>query len=226
MSYHSSNNTRRGHWRDRSGDRSYDERVYSFGRRSQGNNRYQAPTLTEEEHKLVYQGQDELFHKKKSFSSIPHLKDKTLLLSQNLFNTDRWEINELMVLKKRLNDTRDRLNEKDIQVWKQHTSKTNMTGRVVWSLRDRNDIEMCTNAWIKMAEIFAKYKNLIPSKYLPPKKCNDNLVFLRDMYLSYSQICLTVNHSERHMSAKLQVLLYAQRIFTMIRNSIEITLIH
>ena len=40
-----------------------------------------------------------------------------------------------------------------------------MTGRVVWSLRDRNDIEMCTNAWIKMAEIFAKYKNLIPSEH-------------------------------------------------------------
>ncbi|CAF4725440.1 unnamed protein product, partial [Rotaria sp. Silwood2] len=58
--------------------------------------------------------------------------------------------------------TRNRLNEKDIKVWKQHTSKTNMTGRIVWSLRDQNRIEMCTNAWIKMAEIFSKYENLIP----------------------------------------------------------------
>ena len=166
MSYY---NSRRGHWQDRSGDRSYPERNYSFDPRSQGNNRNQLPTLTEEERKLVYQGQEELFDKKKSFSSIPHLKDKSLLLSENLFNTDRWEISQLMVLKKRLNDTRDRLNEKHIQVWKQHTSKTNMTGRVVWSLRGRNDIEMCTNAWIKMAEIFAKYKNLIPSEHFLTK---------------------------------------------------------
>ena len=103
-------NSCRGHWQDRSGDRSYPERNYSFGRRSQGNNRNQLPTLTEEERKLVYQGQEELFDKKKSFSLIPHLKDKSLLLSENLFNTDRWEISQLMVLKKRLNDTRDRLN--------------------------------------------------------------------------------------------------------------------
>ena len=167
MSYRNSSNSRRGQWQDRNGDRSYHERNNNnYDRRSQANNRGRMPTLTDEESKLVYQGHDELFDKKKSFSSIVHLRDKSLLLSENLFKTDRWEINELMKLKQKLNDTRDRLNEKDIKVWKQHTSKTNMTGRVVWPLRDRNAVEMCTNAWIKMAEIFSKYKNLIPSANL------------------------------------------------------------
>lgn len=118
--------------------------------------------LTEEESLLVNQGKNELFRKKQTFSIIISLKDYSLLLRKNLFQEDRWEIEELMQLKRRLNDTRNRLNEKDIKVWKQHTGKTNMTGKVVWSLRDQNRIEMCTNAWIKMAEIFSQYRTLIP----------------------------------------------------------------
>jgi hypothetical protein len=157
MSYRNSNNS----YHD--GDRSRHPRNNNNSdQRSQSANRY---PLTDDEYRLVNQGRDELFDKEKTFPHVPYLKDKSLLLSENLFTTDRWEINELMQLKQKLNNTRNRLNEKDIKVWKQHTTKTNMTGRVVWPLRDYNQIEMCTNAWIKMAEIFSKYKNLIPSKY-------------------------------------------------------------
>ena len=166
MSHHNPNNFRRGRWQDQSNDRSGHERNYAYGRRCQANNRDRMSSLSDEESKLLYQGQEELFDKKKKFSTIAHLNDKSLLLLENLFTADRWEASKLMELKQKLNDTRNRLNEKDIKVWKQHTSKTNMTGRVVWSLRDRNDIEMCTNAWIKMAELFSKYKNLIPRKDL------------------------------------------------------------
>ncbi|CAF1482607.1 unnamed protein product, partial [Adineta ricciae] len=139
---------------------------YNRGQRGRNNNysnNNQRPVdLNEEEFRLVNQGRDELFEKKKTFSIITSLKNCSLLLRENLFQGDRWEIEELMQLKRRLNDTRNRLNEKDIKVWKQHTGKTNMTGKIVWSLRDQNRIEMCTNAWIKMAEIFSQYRTLIP----------------------------------------------------------------
>lgn len=125
---------------------------------NRGNNNW---SLTNEEKTLVYQAKDELFNKQKIFSTLPALENKMLLI-ENLFVADRWELKELMVLKAELNETRNRLNEKDIAVWKEHTRKTNMTGSVVWGLRKQNGIEMCTNVWIKMAEIFAKYKSLIP----------------------------------------------------------------
>ncbi|CAF3006173.1 unnamed protein product [Rotaria sp. Silwood2] len=163
MSYSNSNNSRRDNWKDRGGDRSRHSRNDSHPfQRYQNNNSGRNSFLNDEEKSLVYQGKDELFHKKKNFPIVTSLKDKSLLLSDNLFKTNRWDIEELIQLKQKLNDTRNRLNEKDIKVWKQHTSKTNMTGRIVWSLRDQNRIEMCTNAWIKMAEIFSKYENLIP----------------------------------------------------------------
>lgn len=133
------------------------------------------PNLTEKESQLVYQGTDELFNKHRTFSS-PYLppNTKSLLSTENLFQAEKWKIDRLMHFKEKLNDTRNRLNEKDIKVWKEHTRKTNMTGRVVWDLRGRNSIEMCTNAWIKMAEIICKYPDLIPPgriNSLIPMKC-------------------------------------------------------
>jgi hypothetical protein len=119
--------------------------------------------LKADEFRLVNQGRDELFDKNKTLPKIVPLKNRSLLLAENLFITDRWEIARLLELKGQLNNTRNRLNEKDIKVWKQHTGKTNMTGCIVWSLRQQNRIEMCTNAWIKMAEIFSKYPKLITS---------------------------------------------------------------
>lgn len=130
--------------------------------RRDNNYSHQRWSLTDEEHRLVYRGKDELFDKQKSFSPLPALEQKNTFSAENLFVADRWEMKELLDLKQKLNETRNRLNEKDIKVWKELTRKTNMTGAVVWGLRKQNGIEMCTNAWIKMAEIFAKYENLIP----------------------------------------------------------------
>jgi hypothetical protein len=160
MLYHNLNNFRGNKWQDLS---SAQHRYKKNTTQHFQSNYVDASQLNDDEYRLVHQGRKELFDKKKNFSSIPSLKDKSLLLSENLFTSDRWEINELMQLKQKLNNIRNCLNEKDISVWKQHTTKTNMTGRIVWSLRDRNNIEMCTNAWIKMAEIFSKYENLIPN---------------------------------------------------------------
>ncbi|CAF2095478.1 unnamed protein product [Rotaria magnacalcarata] len=163
MSYNNFNNSRRNNWRDNGRDRFGQSRDGNRPNQNyQYNNSGRTSSLTDEESLLVYQGRDELFDKKKTFPIVTASKNKSLLLAENLFKADRWNIEELIVLKNRLNNTRNRLNEKDIKVWKQHTQKTNMTGRVVWSLRRQNCIEMCTNAWIKMAEIFSKYETLIP----------------------------------------------------------------
>jgi hypothetical protein len=163
MSDQHSNNSYPGKWSNRGGNRfHYSKNDNNQYQRSQYNIRDDNALLTNDEYRLVNQGKNELFHKKKIFSPVTSLNDKSLLLSENLFTTDRWEINKLIQFKQKLNNTRNRLDKKDIKVWKQHTQKTNMTGRIVWSLRDRNDIEMCTNAWIKMAEIFSIYENLIP----------------------------------------------------------------
>ncbi|CAF4062612.1 unnamed protein product [Adineta steineri] len=148
----------------------YDKKPGNYPRYNNNNNSYNnrnwRNSLNDDEYRLVNQGKDDLFNKKKTFSPITSLKDHSLLLQENLFVADKWNIEELLQLKEKLNNTRNRLNEKDIKVWKQHTQKTNMTGRIVWPLREKNHIEMCTNAWIKMAEIFSKYENLIP-KDLP-----------------------------------------------------------
>ncbi|CAF4181783.1 unnamed protein product, partial [Adineta steineri] len=145
---------------------SYNNRRGNYSRYNNNNNSYNnrnwRTSLNDDESRLVNQGKDDLFNKKKTFSPITSLKDHSLLLQENLFVADKWNIEELLQLKEKLNNTRNRLNEKDIKVWKQHTQKTNMTGRIVWPLREKNHIEMCTNAWIKMAEIFSKYENLIP----------------------------------------------------------------
>ncbi len=163
MSYQNSNNFRQSGSNDRRDNRFHNARNNTHPyQRNQYNNRGRNISLTDEEAQLVNQGRDDLFNKKKNLPIVTSLKDNSLLLSENLFTTDRWEINELMELKQKLNDTRNKLNEKDIKVWKLHTFKTNMTGRIVWPLREKNRIEMCTNAWIKMAEMFSKYENLIP----------------------------------------------------------------
>ncbi|CAF1350277.1 unnamed protein product [Rotaria sordida] len=162
MSSNNSDQSHRGNWRGHGGDRSRYSRNDNDS--FQTYNRDRHPKLTNEEYRLVNQGRDELFDKKKTFPRVNPPANISLLSSENLFATDRWDIDQLIELKTKLNDTRNQLNEKDIKVWKQHTGKTNMTGRVVWSLRNQNQIEMCTNAWIKMAEIFSKYKSLIPAE--------------------------------------------------------------
>jgi hypothetical protein len=119
--------------------------------------------LNECDARLAQQGRQDLFDKQKCLPKIEPSSDISMRFKRNLFTSDRWHLMDLIHLKNKLNDTRNRLNEKDIQIWKQHTRRTNMTGNIVRSLRRENHIEMCTNAWIKMAEIFSKYHRLIPS---------------------------------------------------------------
>ncbi|RUS19349.1 FtsJ-like methyltransferase-domain-containing protein [Endogone sp. FLAS-F59071] len=114
------------------------------------------PPLNETEHEALYRGYDTLFKKHRPFTRVEPT-DESLIIN-DLFTTPRWSLERMQALKTKLNDTRNRLNEKDIEKWHQHTRQTNFTGRVVATLRNKMDVEMCTNAWIKMAELHSHYE--------------------------------------------------------------------
>ncbi|CAF1244881.1 unnamed protein product [Didymodactylos carnosus] len=143
---------RRNHYDNNSSHRTND---YAYANYNRSHN------LTEEEEKLVNLGRSDLFEKEFRFPLCTVLKDHTQITEQ-LFRTPRWTISDLMIFKSQLNITRDKMNDKDRKIWQEHTYKTNMTGKIAFSLRKQFNIEMCTNAWIKMAEIYARYPGLIP----------------------------------------------------------------
>ncbi|CAF0933640.1 unnamed protein product [Didymodactylos carnosus] len=132
--------------------------------------RYNASTLTDKEEETINRNFGDLFKKDYHFPLLTE-KDKApvnVKITEKLFTTERWKIPELMALKESINTTRNRLNEKDIKVWHEHTRKTNMTGQVAFTLRKRFNIEMCTNAWIKMTELLVRYRLIpinLPEKY-------------------------------------------------------------
>lgn len=121
-------------------------------------------SLNETESEALYRGYDTLFKKHRPFTRVERTDES--LITKHLFTTPRWSLERMQALKTKLNDTRNRLNEKDIEKWHQHTRQTNFTGRVVVTLRNKMDVEMCTNAWIKMAELHSHYKFIPASPHL------------------------------------------------------------
>ncbi|CAG9461865.1 unnamed protein product [Pedinophyceae sp. YPF-701] len=73
--------------------------------------------------------------------------------SVELFTAPAFAVPDMMDLKKRLNETKDKLDTKDISVWGKHTTFTNRAGDVVRRLRQSVAPEMCTIAWAKMYEM-------------------------------------------------------------------------
>lgn len=70
---------------------------------------------------------------------------------------DDWEIEELMTLKSNLNSLKDKLSDKDIVKWHQHTTFMNLAGNVNSELRQTVRPELCTQAWCKFYEMVSSY---------------------------------------------------------------------
>ena len=84
--------------------------------------------------------------------------------SSSLFTEERpFILEEMMIMKDRLNQTKSLLNDFDIVQWHQHTRRVNKTGLVVKHLRQELQVEMCTQAWAKFHEILNTY-DLIPEE--------------------------------------------------------------
>jgi cap2 methyltransferase len=96
-------------------------------------------------------------------SPIGGLPDASLIFSKAAY--PKAHASELEA--KNLGDTKSLLDEKDIVVWKQHTSKTLITGDVVKTLRKDMDPEMCTKAFAKMYEMLCAYDLVAPSRDTP-----------------------------------------------------------
>jgi cap2 methyltransferase len=70
---------------------------------------------------------------------------------------DYWEISELMKLKSTLNSLKDKLSDKDIVKWHEHTTFMNLAGNINTELRQTIRPELCTQAWCKFYEIVSTY---------------------------------------------------------------------
>ncbi|XP_017296740.1 cap-specific mRNA (nucleoside-2'-O-)-methyltransferase 2 [Kryptolebias marmoratus] len=75
------------------------------------------------------------------------------------------EHRDLQELKASLNAVKDRLSDKNIQVWHQHTNSTNRAGKVIAAVRAAANAEICTQAWCKFYEILGTFK-LLPEEAL------------------------------------------------------------
>ena len=63
-------------------------------------------------------------------------------------------------MKDKLNATKNLLNDKDIQVWHTHTSKTNHAGMIFHKVKTEINPELLTQAWLKFYECLSQY-NLV-----------------------------------------------------------------
>jgi hypothetical protein len=68
---------------------------------------------------------------------------------------------EMHLFKEKTNAVRNLLDSKDIGVWHQLTSFTNLTGDVVYTIKRQFSPELCTVAWAKMYEILHRYQLLL-----------------------------------------------------------------
>jgi len=100
---------------------------------------------------------DEMFGKKYKFQS----ERWRLPEPSALFREEPFKVPKLLDLKKCLNSTKSKLDNKEIVSWHKHTTFTNRAGLIVSSLRKEFQPEMCTQAWAKFHEILSSF-NIVP----------------------------------------------------------------
>ncbi|XP_033489960.2 cap-specific mRNA (nucleoside-2'-O-)-methyltransferase 2 [Epinephelus lanceolatus] len=81
------------------------------------------------------------------------------------------EHGRLQALKASLNDVKNQLSDKNVQVWHQHTNSTNRAGKVITTVRSAANAEICTQAWCKFFEILGTF-NLLPEEALQNGELN------------------------------------------------------
>lgn len=81
------------------------------------------------------------------------------------------EHSRLQALKASLNAVKNRLSDKNVQVWHQHTNSTNRAGKVITAVRSAANPEICTQAWCKFYEILGTF-SLLPDEALQSGELN------------------------------------------------------
>ncbi|KAJ8247377.1 hypothetical protein GJAV_G00245690 [Gymnothorax javanicus] len=77
----------------------------------------------------------------------------------------------LQALKASLNEVKNQLSDKNLEIWHDHTSFTNRAGKVIAHVRAAANAEICTQAWCKFHEILCTF-NLIPDSALQNGELN------------------------------------------------------
>ncbi|XP_060074708.1 cap-specific mRNA (nucleoside-2'-O-)-methyltransferase 2-like [Ylistrum balloti] len=100
---------------------------------------------------------ERLFHKRFSYSPNPNQRRyKTPSLS--IRECEAWHIKETQQMKLALNAVKDKLSDKDISQWHQHTGQMNLAGTVISEIRESCKPELCTQAWCKFYEIVSTFQ--------------------------------------------------------------------
>ncbi|KAM4593060.1 cap-specific mRNA (nucleoside-2'-O-)-methyltransferase 2 isoform 2-T2 [Odontesthes bonariensis] len=81
------------------------------------------------------------------------------------------EHQDLQEMKASLNAVKNRLSDKNVQVWHQHTNSTNRAGKVIAAVRSAANAEICTQAWCKFYEILGTF-HLLPEEALQNGELN------------------------------------------------------
>ncbi|KAG7468629.1 hypothetical protein MATL_G00145120 [Megalops atlanticus] len=81
------------------------------------------------------------------------------------FSQEPEQYSSLQALKASLNEVKNQLSDKNLEVWHQHTSFTNRAGKIIAHVRAAANAEICTQAWCKFYEILGTF-GLIPDRAL------------------------------------------------------------
>ena len=104
---------------------------------------------------------ERLFSKKYSFELNPVESPRYRLPPADLiFSGPHFTIDKLQSFKSELNSVKDQLNDKDPELWHEHTRRTNKAGLIVKNIRRQHRVEMCTQAWAKFHEILCQYPGI------------------------------------------------------------------
>ncbi|KAJ7320077.1 hypothetical protein JRQ81_019588 [Phrynocephalus forsythii] len=113
---------------------------------------------------------EKLFQKRFSYTKPPD-NEWQLPDPNQVFISDHKEFSSLVALKESLNEVKNRLSDKRLDEWHQHTSFTNKAGKIIAHLKKSVNAELCTQAWCKFHEILCSFP-LLPCEALENGELN------------------------------------------------------
>ncbi|XP_039194050.1 cap-specific mRNA (nucleoside-2'-O-)-methyltransferase 2 [Crotalus tigris] len=88
-----------------------------------------------------------------------------------VFTSNHEAFSSLEALKDSLNEVKNKLSDKQLDEWHQHTSFTNKAGKVIAHVKKLVNAELCTQAWCKFHEVVCSFP-LLPSDALQNGELN------------------------------------------------------
>uniref|UniRef100_A0A8C6VN43 Adrift-type SAM-dependent 2'-O-MTase domain-containing protein n=1 Tax=Naja naja TaxID=35670 RepID=A0A8C6VN43_NAJNA len=113
---------------------------------------------------------EKLFQKTFSYTK-PANNEWQLPDPSQVFTSHHKTFSSLETLKDSLNEVKNKLSDKQLDEWHQHTSFTNKAGKVIAHVKKSVSAELCTQAWCKFHEIVCSFP-LLPSDALQNGELN------------------------------------------------------